>query len=316
MTDFSVNYPIALARRAAEETAEDAALVGDFLARQDLGEGVYDFRFSSLLKGYEQWQWAVSLYHDAEAAEWTINETSLLPTQDALLAPEWVAWKDRLKPDDLSVTDSIGTDSNDPRMEKGVDERTVQADIEAAAQEDADADTQADSDSDVAGAVDKPAGTAAGADSLTDELDAIRSFRLTRHHVLSPFGLQQTAQRWYDGPHGPKALSTRTARGHVCETCAFFIPVQGAMGRVFGVCANKWSPDDGRVVSVDHGCGEHSEIVPPQPESMWPDNNLAYDDTRIDIIESAPSTEPAHADVVENLDEESDSSSDSSQSHQ
>jgi hypothetical protein len=41
---------------------------------------------------------------------------------------------------------------------------------------------------------------------------------------------------------------------------------------VFGVCANEWSPSDGAVVSVDHGCGAHSQagvvleaVVPEQP---------------------------------------------------
>jgi hypothetical protein len=29
---------------------------------------------------------------------------------------------------------------------------------------------------------------------------------------------------------------------------------------VFGVCANEWSPSDARVVSLDHGCGAHSEV--------------------------------------------------------
>jgi Protein of unknown function (DUF3027) len=30
---------------------------------------------------------------------------------------------------------------------------------------------------------------------------------------------------------------------------------------MFGVCGNVYAPDDGRVVSLDHGCGAHSEIV-------------------------------------------------------
>ena len=38
----------------------------------------------------------------------------------------------------------------------------------------------------------------------------------------------------------------------------------GALRAVFGVCANGWSPSDGQVVSLDHGCGAHSETdVPP-----------------------------------------------------
>ena len=35
----------------------------------------------------------------------------------------------------------------------------------------------------------------------------------------------------------------------------------GPLGRVFGVCANEFAPDDGRVVSLDHGCGAHSEAA-------------------------------------------------------
>jgi hypothetical protein len=30
---------------------------------------------------------------------------------------------------------------------------------------------------------------------------------------------------------------------------------------MFGVCANLFAPDDGRVVSADHGCGAHSEAL-------------------------------------------------------
>ena len=34
----------------------------------------------------------------------------------------------------------------------------------------------------------------------------------------------------------------------------------GALRSVFGVCANEWSPSDAQVVSLDHGCGAHSEV--------------------------------------------------------
>ena len=44
-------------------------------------------------------------------------------------------------------------------------------------------------------------------------------------------------------------------------TCGFLVPMAGSLGRVFGVCANEYAPDDGRVVSLDHGCGAHSEAV-------------------------------------------------------
>ena len=31
--------------------------------------------------------------------------------------------------------------------------------------------------------------------------------------------------------------------------------------QAFGVCANEYSPSDGRVVTFDHGCGAHSQVA-------------------------------------------------------
>ena len=39
------------------------------------------------------------------------------------------------------------------------------------------------------------------------------------------------------------------------------MPLSGGLGRLFGACGNAYAPDDGRVVSADHGCGAHSEAV-------------------------------------------------------
>ena len=36
--------------------------------------------------------------------------------------------------------------------------------------------------------------------------------------------------------------------------------------RIFGPCADEWSPSDGGVVSKDHGCGAHSEVDMPDPQ--------------------------------------------------
>jgi len=46
----------------------------------------------------------------------------------------------------------------------------------------------------------------------------------------------------------------------------------GSLRQAFGICANEFSPADGRVVSLAYGCGGHSEaavmpatVVPPPP---------------------------------------------------
>ena len=68
--------------------------------------------------------------------------------------------------------------------------------------------------------------------------------------------------RWYVSEHGPKSPLAHAAPG-VCAGCGFFVRLGGPLGSVFGVCANAFAPDDGRVVSVDHGCGAHSEALLP-----------------------------------------------------
>ena len=81
-----------------------------------------------------------------------------------------------------------------------------------------------------------------------------------RARVLSLDGRDETAERWYDGEHGPHAPVARAAPA-TCASCGFFVPLSGVLGQVFGGCANAYAPDDGRIVSGDHGCGAHSEAT-------------------------------------------------------
>ena len=115
-----------------------------------------------------------------------------------------------------------------------------------------------------------------------DDVDAVAQWELGlgRPRVLSAEGRDAAATRWYDGDHGPGAASARKA-GAACASCGFFLPMPGALRSVFGVCANAWSPSDGSVVSLDHGCGAHSEVdvEAPAPEKVAPP---ILDDTRLD----------------------------------
>ncbi len=88
---------------------------------------------------------------------------------------------------------------------------------------------------------------------------------LGRPRVLSGEGRDVAAQRWYDGSHGPTAEVAVKAEAS-CSSCGFYVPMAGALRSVFGVCASEWSPSDGTVVSLDHGCGAHSETRAPLPE--------------------------------------------------
>jgi hypothetical protein len=104
-----------------------------------------------------------------------------------------------------------------------------------------------------------------------DDVDAMAQWELGlgRTRVLSPEGRERAAQRWYDGAHGPAAPVAVKAPA-ACATCGFFVPMAGVLRSVFGVCANAWSPSDGTVVSLDHGCGAHSEVdmTAPEPDKV------------------------------------------------
>ena len=108
------------------------------------------------------------------------------------------------------------------------------------------------------------AGFEATGDDDVDQLP-IAELGLGRKRVLSPQGRVAAAERWYAGAHGPRADIAEKATDR-CVTCGYYLPMAGALRRSFGVCANEWSPSDGAVVSLDHGCGAHSEIdVDPVP---------------------------------------------------
>ncbi|RBQ00135.1 DUF3027 domain-containing protein [Bifidobacterium xylocopae] len=316
--------PRDLARDVALSVASDPNEVGEFLG-SDQGEGgVSEFRFASLIKGYEGWIWSVTLFHDAELDRWTVDESSLVPGPEALLPPAWVPWKDRLLPSDLSVTDAMGTEAGDPRLEPGMHGsdrsqalpgRGTGEDMTGPGEEGSGGEATeeaSDGGAPQGGAVFKRAGETrepsddhhrdedAWLRTSSQDVDAAaEEFALSRRRVLSPLGRAEAAKRWYEGQPGPKSLSTRTAKGATCATCGFMVPLQGELGTMFGVCANRWSPDDGRVVALDHGCGEHSEIDPPQASPLWVQSKPAFDDLHIDVVEQAPREERPEVELIE-----------------
>ncbi|MDN5558563.1 MAG: DUF3027 domain-containing protein [Ruaniaceae bacterium] len=125
-----------------------------------------------------------------------------------------------------------------------------------------------------------------------DEIDrlAIYEMGLGRARVLSREGRAEAFTRWYEGEHGPTAAVAKSA-ARPCSTCGFFMKIAGEGRTIFGVCANEWSPSDGSIVSVDHGCGAHSEtdVRPREPE--WQQSELVIDHTNIEIIEPTEAAE-------------------------
>ena len=117
-----------------------------------------------------------------------------------------------------------------------------------------------------------------------------RELGLGRPRVLSLDGRADAAERWYDGPSGPDIPMAKQAPAK-CGSCGFLVPLAGALGRVFGACANGMAPDDGRVVALTHGCGAHSEVVVDTPESSFAGMAVEDDEFEVVAIERTPDVE-------------------------
>ncbi|WP_282946681.1 DUF3027 domain-containing protein [Cellulomonas endometrii] len=232
--DAVLGGAVDLAREAALELAEHPADVGEHLGFTVDADRLVSHRFACTAKGYRGWVWTVTLARAPRARKATVCEAVLLPGDDAVLAPPWVPWDERLRPGDIGPGDVLPFRPDDPRLEPGW----------------------------------TPTG-----DPELDEV-AIDELALARNRVLSPVGISEAAERWYRGRQGP-ATAGAVASAEPCLTCGFLIPLQGPLGTVFGVCANEWSPDDGKVVALEHGCGAHSESdVDPRPTD-WPEVPVA-----------------------------------------
>jgi Protein of unknown function (DUF3027) len=254
---------VGLARSAAEEVAGPGQ-VGEHVGVVAEGDRIVTHLFACLDPAYAGWRWAVTVTRASRAKSVTVSESLLLPGPDSLLAPEWVPWRDRVRPGDLGVGDLLPTRLDDERLvstamlegDEGVLDwddtacwRSYQAwDAGQAALE----ALAAGEDAAQSPAVD------AGAATMARDSDTVPR----RSRALSAIGRDETALRWYSGEHGPRSPLAHAAPGP-CMTCGFLVRLGGPLGRVFGVCANEYAPDDGRVVSLDHGCGAHSEAATP-----------------------------------------------------
>jgi hypothetical protein len=124
-------------------------------------------------------------------------------------------------------------------------------------------------------------GFEATGDEDVDQM-ALWELGLGRKRVLSAEGREAAAQRWYEGESGPHAEVAEKAPAP-CATCGFFVPMAGALRSFFSVCANAWSPSDARVVSLDHGCGAHSEVDVERHEPV-PMGEPLVDEIAYDLV--------------------------------
>jgi len=108
---------VGVARGAITEV--DPADIGEHLEAVAEGDRVVTHFFESHLAGYRGWRWAVTVTRVPRSRHVTVCETVLLPGPDALLAPSWVPWNERLQPGDLGVGDLMPTAPDDDRLTQG-----------------------------------------------------------------------------------------------------------------------------------------------------------------------------------------------------
>lgn len=107
-----------LARRAAQQDAGDSP-VGPYVGVAPEEGGALTHLFEAHLPGYRGWCWAVTVASAGPGTPVTVSEVVLLPGPDALVAPPWVPWTQRVRAGDLGVGDLLPTDPADPRLVPG-----------------------------------------------------------------------------------------------------------------------------------------------------------------------------------------------------
>ncbi|WP_309139008.1 DUF3027 domain-containing protein [Nocardia cyriacigeorgica] len=108
---------VELARRALLELEPSG--VGAHLGVSAEDDNAATHRFEATLAGYRGWQWAVVVAAPPGADHPTVSESALLPGPDALIAPEFVPWDQRVRPGDLAPGDLLAPPPNDPRLAPG-----------------------------------------------------------------------------------------------------------------------------------------------------------------------------------------------------
>ena len=243
---------------AANDVARDALVedvgasdVGEYLGHVVEGERVATHRFATTRPGYVGWHWSVTVARAPRQKHVTVDEIVLVPGDAAILAPEWLPYKERIKPGDLSPGDLLPVEEGDPRL------------VPTFSYGDDPLDT----------------------DDKAQIRQVAKDLGLGRVRTLSVEGRDLAAERWYDGDGGPEAPLAKSAPD-TCWSCGFLVRINGPLSELFGVCANGNANDDGRVVSHDHGCGAHSEVELAKKHEPQPLPDHVFDTLTTDEIDS------------------------------
>jgi hypothetical protein len=233
---------VGVARGAITEV--DADDIGEHIEAVAEGDRVVTHFFESHLAGYKGWRWAVTVTRVPRSRHVTICENVLLPGPDALLAPVWLPWNERVQAGDLGVGDLMATAPDDDRLTPGY---VLSDDL--------------------------------AVEEVSWELGLGRSRVMSQDGRMET---AQRWYDGDSGPEAP--IATAAPRNARCGTCGFYLPLAGSMRTMFGVCGNLYAPDDARAVSADHGCGAHSEALLGTVEQPVEELPTVYDDSEVESV--------------------------------
>ena len=84
-----------LALEALTESSPKGS-VGAFVSETETSKGVLELKFENKMRGYAGWFWFVTLTQIDKRKPLMVSEINLMAGEDAMLAPAWVPWAERL----------------------------------------------------------------------------------------------------------------------------------------------------------------------------------------------------------------------------
>lgn len=104
---------ISTAREAVLEIAANED-IGRHVAARSEGVRCVTHLFECKLPGYVGWQWFATVTRVSRSKDVTVNEVGMLPTNDSVLAPPWVPWAERVRPEDAKPEETeVPVDGHD-----------------------------------------------------------------------------------------------------------------------------------------------------------------------------------------------------------
>jgi hypothetical protein len=97
--DAALAAAVDVAREAVRSIGADE-FIGAHLGAKSEGERIVTHLFECTMTGYRGWQWFAVLTRLSRSKVATVNEVGLLPGENSVLAPDWVPWAARVRPED------------------------------------------------------------------------------------------------------------------------------------------------------------------------------------------------------------------------